>query len=31
MHLGRLAVFFGILAVIGFIAAWQERKRRHRD
>ncbi len=27
-HLGRLAIFFGVLAIIGFIAAARERKAR---
>ena len=28
MHLGRLAVFFGVLAIVGLIAALGERKTR---
>ncbi len=28
MHLGRLAVFFGILAIVGIVAALSERKTR---
>ena len=27
-HLGRLAIFFGVLAIIGFFAAARERKLR---
>jgi len=27
-HLGRLAIFFTLLAVIGFVAAWRERRAR---
>jgi hypothetical protein len=27
-HLGRLALFFGVLALIGFLAAARERKAR---
>jgi hypothetical protein len=26
MHLGRLAIVFGVLAVIGLVAAWRERR-----
>jgi len=26
MHLGRIALFFGVLAIIGFIAALRERR-----
>jgi hypothetical protein len=28
VHLGRLAVFFGILAIVGIVAALSERKTR---
>ena len=30
MHLGRLAVFFGVLALVGVVAALSERKARAR-
>jgi hypothetical protein len=28
MHLGRLAIFFGVLAIVGVISALSERKTR---
>lgn len=28
MHLGRLALFFGVLAIVGLVAALSERKTR---
>jgi hypothetical protein len=30
MHLGRLALLFGVLALVGLFAAWRERRSKTR-